>query len=108
MFHWECCSPGNLRGGAGANRSRENLPASQGAQGPVTPLETASEAGEIQTQDRKNLNSASTTNSLSPRPSTSRAADLAGLGAVGGVGAGVAVGAEAFDLLDDGGMPLQV
>lgn len=54
------------------------------------------------------MNFASATNTLSPRPSTSRAADLAGLGAVGGVGAGVAVGAEAFDLLDDGGMPLQV
>ncbi|XP_026286758.1 BTB/POZ domain-containing protein 9 [Frankliniella occidentalis] len=89
----------NLRGGT--NRSREIQPPSS------VPPETASEAGETQNQDRKSSNSGNGAGTVTQtlRASTARAADFAGLGAVGGVGAGVALGAEAFDVLDDGGAP---
>lgn len=87
---------GSHRGGASHSRD-PILPTS-------APTETAREAGEIRSNERRSpINMGSALALL--RPSTARTADFAGLGAVGGVGAGVALGAEAFDALDDGGAP---
>lgn len=101
--HPESCSMKfvNHRNTVGRSRERDALPSSS------SPPETASEAGEAQNQEKRSSSTvnAAVTVSQSLRNSTARAADFAGLGAVGGVGAGVALGAEAYDVLDDGGAP---
>ncbi|XP_034247809.1 BTB/POZ domain-containing protein 9 [Thrips palmi] len=95
--HADCSKFGNHRGGP--SHSRDAIPSTS------APTETASEAGEIHSNDRRSPSNIGTASLALLRPSTARAADFAGLGAVGGVGAGVALGAEAFDVLDDGGAP---